>query len=130
MKEKFSPKYQHRNRLLKWCMDNGLSNSEILQLVEPMRGKTDEKKEQMAERILRELCADTDDEAREIKKGIRPGTEKRCELMDFCSETGIQSSELLPIIEPMDGKTEEEKERIAERVLRELKSEYGDSPTN
>ena len=37
------------------CMEKGMSNDMILDLVAPMRGKTDEKKEILAEQILNRI---------------------------------------------------------------------------
>lgn len=54
MREVLSEKYEKRNRLLKLCMEKGMSNSMISELVEPMKGKTDEEKEVIAAQILKE----------------------------------------------------------------------------
>lgn len=64
-----------------------------------------------------------------MQKGMRPGTEKRCELVMFCLEKGMSNSMILSIIEPMQGKTEEEKEAIADKALKKLLSENGDLKT-
>ena len=47
--------YQKRNQLLKFCLEKGMSNDMIMNLVAPMRGKTDEEKEIMAEQILNRI---------------------------------------------------------------------------
>ena len=65
-----------------------------------------------------------------MQEGIRPGTEKRCELLKICLEKGMSNSMISKIVEPMRGKTEEEKEQIAEKALKELQSENGTSMTN
>ena len=62
-----------------------------------------------------------------MKKGIRPGTEKRCELLTLCMELGMSSSMILPLVEPMEGKTDEEKEQMAEQIILELQSKSGTS---
>ena len=41
-----------RNALLKYCMENGIPGKVLLPLIEPMRGKTDAEKEQIAKEIL------------------------------------------------------------------------------
>ena len=47
--------YNKRNQLLKTCMEKGMSNDTIMNLVAPMRGKADEEKEIMAEQILNRI---------------------------------------------------------------------------
>ena len=46
---------EKRNLLLMACMEKGMSNDMILDLVAPMRGKTDEEKEILAEQILNRI---------------------------------------------------------------------------
>ena len=52
-----------------------------------------------------------------MNKGIRPGTEKRCEMVKCFLEKGMSSIEISQYTRQMRGKTEEEKERIAERII-------------
>ena len=54
MREISSEKYKNRNCLLKLCLEHGISNSKISELVEPMRGKSDEEKEIIASQIIKE----------------------------------------------------------------------------
>jgi hypothetical protein len=56
-----------------------------------------------------------------MKKGIRPGTEKRCELSVLSMEKGYSASELLKLIKPMEGKSEEEKEAIAGELIEKMR---------
>ena len=53
-------------------------------------------------------------------EGIRPGTENRCEMLRLYLETGMSQSVFRELILPMEGKTEEEKEKIAEEIIRKL----------
>ena len=53
-----------------------------------------------------------------MQKGIRPGTEKRCALLKTMLERGIEASSIDTSL--MRGKTEEEKEQIAEELLQKL----------
>ena len=54
MQEEFSPDFKMRGKLLKLCMDRGMSLSTISKIVQPMKGKTDEEKEVIAAQILKE----------------------------------------------------------------------------
>jgi hypothetical protein len=55
-------------------------------------------------------------------KGVRPGTENRCELMKICLEKDYLSSKMRRITEPMEGKSEEEKEQIAAELLEKVRA--------
>ena len=57
-----------------------------------------------------------------MKQGTRPGTEMRCELLKICMEMGMSASSISKITKPMRGKTDEEKEHIAQKLITELKS--------
>ena len=48
-----------------------------------------------------------------------PTTSKRNELLKMFMEKGMLSDTVLPIVALMEGKTEEEKEQIAARVIEE-----------
>ena len=45
----------HRNMLLEWCMEKSMSAVSIAKIVEPMAGKSNEEKEQIAKQLLEEL---------------------------------------------------------------------------
>ena len=45
----------YRNALLKACLDKGLSVSSIEKMTAPMRGKSNEEKEQLAKETLEKL---------------------------------------------------------------------------
>ena len=55
--------------------------------------------------------------------GYEPGTEKRCELLRYCLNEGLEISTISRITDPLDGKTEEEKESIAEKLLKQIMSD-------
>lgn len=57
-----------------------------------------------------------------MRKGIQPGTEKRCEMLRILLEQNMSPSMMSKITEPMRGKTEAEKEQIAEKIILELKN--------
>lgn len=63
-----NPKRKNRSLLLKKCTELGMSNAMILNLVEPMEGKTDEEKEQIAADLLEELENRQDNESGSSKK--------------------------------------------------------------
>ena len=52
--------------------------------------------------------------------GVAPGTEKRTELLKVCCLKNMPLDILEKLEEPMEGKPDEEKERIAEDLLRQL----------
>lgn len=58
-----------------------------------------------------------------MRKGIRPGTEIRCEMLRILLEKGMSASMIGHYTRQMRGKTENEKERIAEEILREISKE-------
>lgn len=55
-----------------------------------------------------------------MPEGIRPGTENRCEMLRLYLEKGISQSTFRELILPMEGKNEEEKEKIAEEIIQKL----------
>jgi len=55
------------------------------------------------------------------QKGANPQFAKRSTLLTLCTEKGMSRSEMLEFLAPMYGKTEAEKEQIAEQLLTELK---------
>ena len=59
-----------------------------------------------------------------MKKGIRPGTDKRNALMRFLMNYGLSNGQMLEIVLPMRGKPDEEKEQIAAQILEKLQAEY------
>lgn len=52
--------------------------------------------------------------------GYEPGTEKRCELLRYCLDAGLDVLTISRITDPLEGKTEEEKERIAEQIFKQI----------
>ena len=48
--------------------------------------------------------------------------QKRCELLNWLSENNVQYSTYLDLLTPMEGKTDEEKEKIAEEALARMKA--------
>lgn len=58
MYEYEKPKYAKRNRLFKLFLEMEISPSQILQMVSPMEGKTDEEKEKIAEKLINELLSE------------------------------------------------------------------------
>ena len=48
------PDTKNRDKLLRALIDRGISNSTIAEIVKPMRGKTQEEKEQIAMKLLKE----------------------------------------------------------------------------
>ncbi len=56
----------------------------------------------------------------ELKKGMRPGTEKRCALLHFATENHIAPSVMVNLSLPMENKTDPEKEQIAEEIMNKL----------
>ena len=63
-----------------------------------------------------------------MRKGIQPGTEKRCEMLRIYMEKGLPLSMIGQYTKQMRGKTDEEKERIAEQVILELESKSSSAP--
>ena len=55
-----------------------------------------------------------------MQKGIRPGTEKRCKMLKIFFEKGMSASIIGQYTKQMRGKTETEKEIIAEEIVREI----------
>lgn len=53
-------------------------------------------------------------------EGIRPGTENRCEMLRLFLEMGMSQSIIGELTSPMRGKSEEEKEKIAEEIIQKL----------
>ena len=54
-----------------------------------------------------------------MQKGYSQDFKNRDALLKLCMESGMSYGEILKIVEPMHGKTPEEKEIIAEQILRE-----------
>ena len=52
-----------------------------------------------------------------MMKKENPRSKKRCELLSKCSEMGLSSHTEAEMTECMDGKTDEEKEKLAEQLL-------------
>ena len=48
MKKGIQPNTENRLKLSKYCREKGMSPSAFRQLIEPMRGKTEKEKEQIA----------------------------------------------------------------------------------
>ena len=59
-----------------------------------------------------------------MKPGIRPGTEKRCEMLRLFNEKCISLNQQYQYVQQMHGKSEEEKEQIAEKIIRQIKNIY------
>ena len=57
MKEEYNSSAIQRCMLLQAGLDLGIKNSEMLKLLEPMRGKSDEEKEIIAAELLKKLKA-------------------------------------------------------------------------
>ena len=57
-----------------------------------------------------------------MQKGFNPKNEKRSTLLKLCLEKGISLDTQLKIIEPMRGKTDAEKEKIAEQLILEVQN--------
>lgn len=55
-----------------------------------------------------------------MKKGLQPNTKDRYKLSKYCREKGMSASTFRQLIEPMRGKTDEEKEKIAENLLQSV----------
>ena len=53
-----------------------------------------------------------------MRKGMRPGTEKRCEMLKIFLEKGMSPSMIGEHTSQMRGKTEAEKEAIAEKLIK------------
>ena len=53
----------------------------------------------------------------------------RGRLLELCMEMGMSSGTTLKTVRPMDGKTPEEKEQIAEQIIQELTSNPNSEPT-
>ena len=60
-------------------------------------------------------------------KGCRPGMEIRTELLLVIAEREIPAKEALPLVSQMNGKTDAEKEQIAEEILKSLQAKPDDS---
>ena len=55
MKQNQRPITTERDKLLKLLIDKGMPNSAILEIIEPMSGKSQEEKEVIAKQIMKEL---------------------------------------------------------------------------
>ena len=58
-----------------------------------------------------------------MQKKQEPIRKQRSELLKLFTERHLHGQEALKIVEPMRGKTDKEKELIAEKILREMKVE-------
>lgn len=58
-----------------------------------------------------------------LVEGARPGSEMRLTLLRRLREKGMSAVEARKIVEPMIGRTESEKETIAERLLMEMEEQ-------
>lgn len=52
-----------------------------------------------------------------MMKKENPRSKMRCKLLRKCTEMGLSSHTELELVECMDGKTDSEKERLAEQLL-------------
>ncbi len=57
MKQKQRPTTTERDKLLKMLIGQGMSNSAIQKIIEPMSGKTQEEKERMAKEITAKMSS-------------------------------------------------------------------------
>ena len=57
-----------------------------------------------------------------MKQGIPENSMQRMKLLETCMEMGMSASSISKITKPMRGKTDEEKEHIAQKLITELKS--------
>ena len=57
---------------------------------------------------------------KEMKDKERPDTSKRDKLLSTLISRGISNESLAEIVKPMRGKTQQEKERIAEQIMKEM----------
>ena len=57
-----------------------------------------------------------------MRKGIRPGTEKRCELLKIFLEKGMSPNIIRKYTSPMRGKTEAEKEKMAGELIKKFRT--------
>lgn len=57
-----------------------------------------------------------------MQKGIRPGTEKRCEMLKTFLDKGMSASMIGQYTRRMCGKTEAEKEVIAKEIRKEIET--------
>ena len=119
LKKGIRPGTEQRCALLKFCLEKGMPTSMMLPISAPMRGKAEEEKEQIAEEALIML--------HELECGgffsmekVSQKYEKRNRLLNFCLENGISYATIAEMVKPMDGKTEAEKEQIAEALLNKL----------
>lgn len=58
-----------------------------------------------------------------MKQGVRPGAEMRCALLEKCFKLNIHGAELEALVDPMAGKPDKEKERIAAELIEKLDAE-------
>ena len=65
-----------------------------------------------------------------MQKASNNKYEKRNQLLKFCMDKGMPHAMILKTVRPMEGKTPEEKEKIAERLIQKLQSENGASMTS
>lgn len=63
-------------------------------------------------------------------KGCRPGMEIRTELLRVIAEREIPAKEALSLVSQMNGKTDAEKEQIAEEILKSLQAKPDDKASD
>jgi len=54
-----------------------------------------------------------------MQEKFSPNFQMRGTLLKLCTEKGMSNNMILKIVEPMRGKTEEEKEKIASQIIKE-----------
>ncbi len=64
-----------------------------------------------------------------MQKGIRPGTERRCKMLRILLDKGMSPNMIGKYTCRMRGKSEEEKEQIAEQIIQELTNNTNSEPT-
>ena len=57
-----------------------------------------------------------------MKKGLQPNTENRHKLLRLCKEKNMSAATVRQLVEPMRGKTDEEKEHIAKQLLQSIET--------
>lgn len=55
MKKGYDPRSIMRTKLLRACLDKGMTAQEILKIIEPLKGMSDEQKEIKANEILQQM---------------------------------------------------------------------------
>ena len=55
-----------------------------------------------------------------MKRENNPNSIMRCELLKTCLEKGMPTSQILKIVQPMKGKSERDKEKMADEILKTI----------